>query len=60
MKQREERQQKRLLDGRQKEKRQKIKSKPTHMNAIIQDYFNSILITNHAKRQRHIIEIEHN
>ena len=63
MNQRDERQRKRkrLFDGRQKEKQRKAKSKPTHhMNAIIQDYFNSILIMNHAKRQRRILKIEHN
>jgi len=61
MKQQDERQRKRkrLLDGRQKEKRRKTKNKPAHTNSIIQEYFNSILNTTHTKRQRRKIEIEH-
>ena len=61
MKQRIEQQQKRkrLLDGRQKERRQKTKTKPKHTNVEMQEYFHSIL-TNRAKRQRQTIEIEQN
>ena len=59
MKQQDEKQRKRkrLLDGRQKEKRRKTKNKPTHTNAEMQDYFQSILV-NCAKRRRRTVEIE--
>ena len=55
------RKRKRLLDGRQKETRRKTKSITTHRNEIIiQEYFQSILITPHpTKRKRNTIEIEH-
>ena len=52
-----QRKRKRLLDGRQKEKRRKTKNKPTHTNAEMQDYFQSILV-NCAKRRRRTVEIE--
>ena len=52
-----QRKRKRLLDGRQKEKRRKTKNKPTHTNAEMQDYFQSILV-NRAKRRRRTVEIE--
>ena len=50
---RRKRKRKRLLDGREKETQKKTKSKTTHTNKIIQDYFQSILITPyHTKRKR--------
>jgi hypothetical protein len=59
MKQQDEKQRKRkrLLDGRQKEKRRKTKNKPSHTNAEMHDYFQSIL-ANRAKRRRRTLEIE--
>ena len=56
---RKKRKRKRLLDGRQKETRRKTKNKTTHRNEVIQEYFQSILITPHPmKRKRNRIEIE--
>ena len=58
---RKKRKRKRLLDGRQKETRRKTKSKKTYRNEIIQEYFQSILITPHStKRKRNTIAIDHN
>ena len=54
------RKRKRSLDGRQKETRRKTKSKTTHRKEVIQEYFQSILITPHpTKRKRNATDIEH-
>ena len=54
------RKRKRRLDGRQKETRRKTKSKTTHRKEVIQEYFQSILITPHpTKRKRNATDIEH-
>ena len=54
------RKRKRLLDGRQKETRRTTKNKQTHKTKMIQDYFHSILVpSQHTKRHRSTIEIEH-